>query len=82
MDGTRETYWKVLRHELILVNGLENPIVTHGTVLHTHKDEDLEANETDIEHALHTPEVQWNEHEAAVWEAEPQPTQESHTSPS
>ena len=63
---------KVPRHELVLVNGLEKTIVTHRMVLHTHKDEDLEVNETDVEHALCTLEVPRNGYEVAVQEVEPQ----------
>ena len=64
-DGMREICWKVPRHELVLVNGLEKPVVTHGTVLRTHKDEGLGANETDAEHILRTLEVPPNGYEAA-----------------
>ena len=72
---------KVPRHELVLVNGLEKPVVTHGTVLRTHKDAGLEADETNAEHILRTPEVPPNGYEAAEQEAELQPIRELHTSP-
>ena len=55
--------------------------MTHGTVLRTHKDEDLGADETDAEHVLRTPEVQPNGYEAAEQEAELQPIRELRTSP-
>ena len=71
---------KVPRHKIVLVNGLEKPVVTHGTVLCTHKDEDLEADETNIEHALCTLEVPLNGYEVVEQEAEPQPIWESRTS--
>ena len=80
MDGTREICWKVLRHELILVNGLEKPVVTHGTVLRTYKDEGLEADETDVEHVLRTLEVPQNGYKVAEQGAELQPIWELHTS--
>ena len=67
----QEICWKVPRHELVLVNGLEKPVMTHGTVLHTRKDEGLEADETDVEHTLRTLEDQQNDYEVAVQEAEP-----------
>ena len=76
----REICWKVPRHELVLVNGLEKPVVTHGMVLCTCKDEGLEANKTDIEHALCTLEVPPNGYEAVEQEAELQPILESRTS--
>ena len=77
----REICRKILRHELILVNGLEKTVVTHGTVLRTHKDEGLGADETDAEHVLHTPEVPSNGYEAVEQEVDPQPIQELRTSP-
>ena len=63
------------------MNGLEKPVVTYGMVLCTHKDEGLEADETDVKHALHTPEVPQNGYEVVVLEAEHQPIQELRTSP-
>ena len=50
--------------------------MTHGTVLRTDKDEGLEADETDAEHVLRTPEVPPNGYEAAEQEAELQPIRE------
>ena len=76
MDGMREICWKVPRYKLVLVNGLEKPVVTYRTVLRTHKDEDLGANETDTEHVLHTPEVPPNGYEVVEQEVELQPIQE------
>ena len=61
------------------MNGLEKPVVTHGTVLRTRKDEGLEADKTNVEHTLRTPEVPPNGYEAVERGAEPQPIQESHT---
>ena len=63
------------------MNGLEKPVVTHGTVLHTDKDEGLGADETDAEHVLCTPEVPPSGYEAAEQEAELQPIRELRTSP-
>ena len=80
-DGTREICQKVPRHELVLVNGLEKSIMTHGMVLHTRKDEGLGADETNTKHILCTPEVPPNGYEAAEQEAELQLIQESCTSP-
>ena len=80
MDGMREIRWKVPRHELVLVNGLEKPVVTHGTVLRTYKDEGLEADETDAEHILCTLEVPPNGYEAVEQEAELRPIRELRTS--
>ena len=54
---------------------------THGTVLRTDKDEVLEADETDIKHALRTPEVPLNGYEEAEQEAELQLIRELRTSP-
>ena len=82
MDGMWEICWKVPRHELVLVNGLEKPVVTHRMVLCTCKDEGLEADETDVEHEFRTPEVPPNGYEAVEQEAELQPIWELHTSPS
>ena len=76
-----EIHRKVPRHELILVNGLEKPVVTHRMVLRTDKDEGLGADKTDAEHVLRTPEVPPNGYEAAEQEVELQPIWESHTSP-
>ena len=81
MDGMREICRKVPRHELVLVNGLEKPVVTHGTVLCTDKDEGLEADETDAEHVLRTLEVPPSGYKVAEQEAELQPIQELRTSP-
>ena len=67
---------KVPRHKLVLVNGLEKTVMTHGMVLHTHKDEDLGADETDAEHILRTPEVPPNGCEVAELEVELQPIRE------
>ena len=63
-------HWKVPRHELVLVNGLEKPVMTHGTVLRTDKDEGLEADETDAEHVLRTLEVPQNGYKVVEQEAE------------
>ena len=63
------------------MNGLEKPVVTHGTVLRTHKDEGPGADETDVDNALRIPEVQPNGYEVAEQEAELRLIQESHTSP-
>ena len=63
------------------MNGREKPVVTHGMVLRTDKDEDLGADETDTEHVLCTPEVPLNGYEAAEQEAELRPIRELHTSP-
>ena len=72
---------KVPRRELVLVNGLEKPVVTHGMVLRTCKDEGLGADETDAKHILCTLEVPQNGYEVAEQEAELQLIQELHTSP-
>ena len=61
------------RHEFVLVNGLEKTVMTHGTVLHTHKDEGLGADKTDAKHVLRTPEAPPNGYEAKEQEAELQP---------
>ena len=81
MDGMQEICWKVLRHELILVDGLEKPVMTHRTVLCACKDEGLGADKTNTKHVLCTPEVPPSGYEAAEQEVEPQPIQELRTSP-
>ena len=63
------------------MDGLEKPVVTHRTVLHTDKDEGPGADGTDAEHVLRTPEVPPNGYEAAEQEAELQLIRESRTSP-
>ena len=63
------------------MNGLEKSVVTHGTVLRTHKDAGLGADEIDAEHILRTPEVPPSGYEVAEQEADLQPIRESRTSP-